>query len=71
MDVVDLIRNFQSSLPLVRKWIDDVLAGYKDHDIGKKIQILGDLPVAPFQAVQVRGIDQDNMGQGRVLMFPD
>lgn len=30
MDLFDLNSNFQSTLPLVRKWIDDVLYGYKD-----------------------------------------
>jgi len=30
MDSFDLIRKFQSTLPLVRKWIDDVLDGHKD-----------------------------------------
>ena len=33
--------------------------------------ILGDLPVAPFKAVQIRRIDKDDMGQSRVLMFSD
>ena len=30
MDLFDLISNFQSTLPLVRKWIDDMLDGHKD-----------------------------------------
>ncbi len=30
MDSFDLIRKFQSTLPLVRKWIDNVLEGHKD-----------------------------------------
>lgn len=30
MDLVDLIKNFRATLPLVRKWIDDLLEGHKD-----------------------------------------
>ena len=30
LDLVDLICNVQSTLPLIRKWIDDVLDGHKD-----------------------------------------
>jgi len=30
MDSFDLIRKFHSTLPLVRKWIDDLLEGHKD-----------------------------------------